>query len=226
MTRLPILNKRTKEYKTISRFRIEGEPAFLRPIKTRDETDIERYRKAFDTPGAERYFDGQIKSLKKKELVKLLRSTEKALVYAVADLQDKNKRMQGWIQVTPDESHRIKRIRGLEEKAKSGKYLIVEISYARYSGVRQKNKVKGLISSGVRSALVKVQVLEQLKSDKEKRKARKILVNAYVDKHNTPSIRVLEHSGFKKQGKILYHNPKYKKYSNEEELLYFRKIIR
>lgn len=220
MMKLPTLKGLNKNYKKHYRFHLKGEPAFLRGLNPTDQTDFTRYKKIYQDPRVEQYIEGSEKNASNKELRKILKEQNDLLVFVIANAEDKNRKMQGWIQFSPDETQRIRRIKDLKAATKQNNTIITEISFARYNPARK--KVKGVISSGVRQACIKVKEMETLLAQKENRNPRKIIINAYVSKDNKPSVRVLNRAGFVRKGQFFYHNPKFKKYRDDEMVYYFR----
>lgn len=219
MNKLPLITTKITERTRLYKFHIPGEVAALRGLNHADRDDYLRYKKMFNDPGVIEYMDSVGGNVTRKEFRELL---DYAILLAVYRAEDVKKRLQGWVQFVPEELHRLSRIPELKKIAEDPDYLILEVSFARYQSPHQKVKVKGLISSGVRQACRQIEFLEQMEAQKEGRKARKLVVTAYVDTFNKPSIRVLERAGFVKKGSVGYHNPKFKKYYDEDESYYYR----
>ena len=218
--KLPTLKGLSKQYKKHYRFHLNGEPAFLRGLNPKDQTDFIRYKKIFQDPKVEEYIEGANKDSSNKDLRKLLKDQEDLLVFVVANAGDKNKKMQGWIQLNKDETQRLRRIKDLKQVKDDKDQLVMEISFARFNTARK--PIKGIISSGVRQVCMKVKNIEETYAEYTGQKPRKLTVNAYVSKDNKASVRVLRRAGFVKKGEFLYHNPKFKKYLDDEKVLYFR----
>jgi RimJ/RimL family protein N-acetyltransferase len=220
MNKLPCLKTPKSVYKKIYGFHLEGEPASLRAINPRDHTDFERYKNIFKHPQVEEFMEKMGKNMTDTDLRKIMRIANDTIIFAIVDTTDANKRMRGWVQFVPDEKQRINRIKDLKNKSENEKYLIVEASFARYFG--RKKKVKGLITSGVRQASLRLFEMEKIYAELNGKKPRKVIINAYASIKNIPSIKVLERAGFVNKAKMLYHNPKFKKYTKEEKDCYFR----
>ena len=58
MMKLPTLKGLSKQYKKHYRFHLNGEPAFLRGLNPKDQTDFIRYKKIFQDPKVEEYIEG------------------------------------------------------------------------------------------------------------------------------------------------------------------------
>jgi hypothetical protein len=218
--KLPCLKIHKNVYKKIYGFHLEGEPASLRTINPRDREDFKRYKNIFKHPQVEEFMEKMGKRVNDKDLRKIMKVANDTILFAIVDVKDTNKRMQGWVQFVPDEKQRINRIKDLKNKSDGKKYLIVEISFARYFG--RKKKVRGLITSGVKQASLRLLEMEQIYADLKGIKPRRIIINAYSSAKNISSLKVLERAGYVSIGKVFYHNPKFKKYAKEKKDCYYR----
>lgn len=216
MKKRPIVEIPRKEIINLMNFHIGKEPAVLKPIHPKNKTNFIRYKKSLENPQVKEFIQSITAT---KVLKKWVNSYKDMLVFGLAAKSDKNKRLQGWIQFALDEQHRIKQA-NIQENTKD--YLILEVCFARYFGNKLLKQKKGIMSSGLRQAILKMEEIEKLKNTKP----RKIIINAYVSQGNEGSVRVLERAGFVKKGKVSYHNPKFKKYQDEEKLLYYKANIK
>ena len=175
----------------------------------------------FKDPKVGEYITGAASKAKDKEIRNILKDTQDAFLFAVSHEEDRNRKMCGWIQFAPDEKQRVSRIRDLKDNT-ARDTLILEVSFARYFSPKIKRHIKGLISSGVRQACIRIKELEDVYAQTNGRRPRKVVVNAYVHKGNEPSLRVLEHSGFVKKGLLHYRDPNRKTHKDDLREYYYR----
>lgn len=185
------------------------ESASIFPLNPENLADFQRYKKLDRSPEVQKWMIGE--ETTDEELKKYLAShPEEVLIYAISGEKSGGK-MEGWLQLVPEEEERIERIRKLNLANIPEDHAILELSYARYkdSKLSEEKREKGLISSGIRQIgyFLGVKLTsedeETSKSPKPLLKP-KLTITAYTSPANYPSERVLEKSGFKKVGEIQY----------------------
>lgn len=161
----------------------------LRRINPQFHNDLKSLKKIDRDPMVNHWMHGG--SSNKKELIEFATNSRENKIWAVSlidkEYQD-NPPMLGWVRFYLDEERRLKRTVAGRKFLKQKKQ-IWETSFAKFHSAP-----KHIMSTGVKKACMKM-----LGGSKKN-----IALSAYVSRHNSNSVYLLEKCGFSRAGQVRY----------------------